>query len=63
MKTEFFANHYGFVGDYFAEALKQMRRYNFTEMLEHHFSLGSHLNARDVKAIRSLSEPLQIRVP
>ncbi len=27
-------------------------RCNFTEMLDRHFSLGSHLNARDVKAVR-----------
>lgn len=52
MKIEFFTDHYGFVVDYLAEALKELRRHNFAEMIDHHFSLGSHLDARDVKAVR-----------
>ena len=38
--------------DYLAEALRELRKQNFTEMIDRHFSLGSHLNARDVKAVR-----------
>jgi ATP-dependent Lon protease len=52
MRVEFFTDHYGFVVDYLAEALRELRRHNFTEMIDHHFALGSHLNARDVKAVR-----------
>ncbi|MBV8557220.1 MAG: protease Lon-related BREX system protein BrxL [Planctomycetaceae bacterium] len=52
MRIEFFTDHYGFVVDYLAEALRDLRRHNSTEMIDHHFSLGSHLNARDVKAVR-----------
>ena len=52
MRIEFFTDHYGFVVDYLAEALRELRRHNFTEMIDHYFSLGSHLNARDVKAVR-----------
>jgi ATP-dependent Lon protease len=52
MRIEYFTNQYGFVVDYLAEALRELRRHNFTEMIDHHFSLGSHLNARDVKAVR-----------
>jgi len=52
MRIEFFTDHYGFVVDYLAEALRELRRHNFTEMVDHYFSLGSHLNARDVKAVR-----------
>jgi len=52
MRIEFFTDHYGFIVDYFAEALKEMRKYNYTEYLDKYFSLGSHLNARDVKAVR-----------
>lgn len=52
MQIEFFTNRYGFVVDYFAEALRELRRYNFTEMLDRNFSLGSNLNARDVKGVR-----------
>jgi ATP-dependent Lon protease len=52
MQVHFFTDHYGFVVDYLAEALRELRRHNFTEMIDRHFSLGSHLNARDVKAVR-----------
>jgi ATP-dependent Lon protease len=52
MKVEFFTNHYGFVVDYLAEALRDLRKHTFTEVLDHHFSLGAHLKSRDVKAVR-----------
>jgi ATP-dependent Lon protease len=58
MRTEFFTDHYGFVVDYLAEALRELRRQNYTEMLDHHFSLGAHLNARDVKAVRKTASGL-----
>jgi ATP-dependent Lon protease len=52
MRNDLFTNHYGFVVDYLAEALREMRKHNFTEIIERHFSLGAHLNARDRKAVR-----------
>ena len=52
MRIEFFTDHYGFVVDYLAEALRELRKHNFTEIIDRHFSLGAHLNARDVKAVR-----------
>ena len=52
MQNAHFTNHYGFVVDYLAEALRELRKLNFTEVIDHHFSLGSHLNARDRKAVR-----------
>ena len=52
MRNEHFTDHYGFVVDYLAEALRNLRKHNFTEIIDHHFSLGSHLNARDRKAVR-----------
>ena len=52
MRVEFFTDHYGFVVDYLAEALRELRKHNYTEIIDRHFSLGSHLNARDVKAVR-----------
>jgi ATP-dependent Lon protease len=52
MRVEYFTDHYGFVVDYLAEALRELRKHNFTETIDRHFSLGSHLNARDVKAVR-----------
>lgn len=52
MRNEFFTDHYGFVVDYLAEALREMRKHNFTELVDRHFSMGAHLNARDRKAVR-----------
>lgn len=52
MRNEHFTDHYGFVVDYLAEALRELRKYNYTEIIDRHFSLGAHLNARDRKAVR-----------
>lgn len=52
MRNEFFTDHYGFVVDYLAEALRELRKHNFSDHLDRHFSLGGHLNARDAKAVR-----------
>jgi ATP-dependent Lon protease len=52
MRTELFTDHYGFVVDYLAEALRELRKHNYTEILDRYFSLGTHLNARDRKAVR-----------
>ncbi|HEY1655363.1 MAG TPA: protease Lon-related BREX system protein BrxL [Candidatus Tumulicola sp.] len=52
MRNDLFTNHYGFVVDYLAEALRELRKHNFTEIIDHYFSLGPHLNARDRKAVR-----------
>ncbi len=52
MQNEFFTDHYGFVVDYLAEALRELRRRNYTEAFDRHFSLGSQLNTRDAKAVR-----------
>lgn len=58
MRVEYFTEHYGFVVDFLAEALRELRKHNFTETLDHYFSLGSHLNARDVKAVRKTTSGL-----
>ncbi len=52
MRMEFFTDGYGMVVDYLAEALRELRRHNYTEIVDRHYSLGAHLNARDVKAVR-----------
>jgi ATP-dependent Lon protease len=52
MRSELFTDHYGFVVDYLAEALREMRKHNFTEIIDRYFSMGAHLNARDRKAVR-----------
>jgi ATP-dependent Lon protease len=58
MGIEHFTDHYGFVVDYLAEALRELRKLNFTEVLDHDFSLGAHLNARDRKAVRRTASGL-----
>lgn len=50
--------HYGFVVDYLAEALRELRKQNYTESLDRFFSLGNHLNARDAKAVRKTTSGL-----
>ena len=52
MRNELFTSHYGLVIDYLAAAMRELRKANFTETLDRHFSLGAHLNARDRKAVR-----------
>jgi len=52
MRNDLFTDHYGFVVDYLAEALRELRKHNFTEVIDRHFMLGNHLNARDRKAVR-----------
>ena len=52
MENRFLTSHYGFVVDYVAEAFKELRKQNFTEIVDRFFRLGSHLNTRDVKAVR-----------
>jgi ATP-dependent Lon protease len=64
MHNEHFTDHYGFVVDYLAEALRELRKLNFTEMIDREFSLGAHLNARDRKAVRrSVSGLMKILHP
>jgi len=64
MQNDHFTDHYGFVVDYLAEALRELRKSNFTEVIDHHFGLGSHLNARDRKAVRrSVSAMMKILHP
>jgi ATP-dependent Lon protease len=52
MENRFLTSHYGLVVDYLSEAFKELRKQNFTEIVDRFFRLGSHLNTRDVKAVR-----------
>lgn len=52
LEKRLFTNHFGFVSDYFAEALRQMRKQTFVRAVDQDFALGSHLAARDEKAVR-----------
>ncbi|WP_038976330.1 protease Lon-related BREX system protein BrxL [Bradyrhizobium japonicum] len=52
MRNDLFTDHYGFVVDYLAEALRELRKHNFTEICDRHFTMGSHLVTRDRKAVK-----------
>jgi len=50
-KPEHFTDRYGFIVDYFAEFLREMRKRNFSDQLSKYFKLGNNLNQRDVIAV------------
>lgn len=52
MTGQLLTESYGFVVDYLAEALRELRKHNFTDVIDAHSSLGSHLNTRDARAVR-----------
>jgi ATP-dependent Lon protease len=52
MRNDLFTDHYGFVVDFLAEALRELRRHNYTEICDRHFTMGSHLITRDRKAVK-----------
>ncbi len=52
LEARHFTDHFGFVSDYFAEAMRQLRKSNQVRAIDADFSLGSHLSARDERAVR-----------
>jgi ATP-dependent Lon protease len=52
MRPDLLTDHYGFVVDYLAEAMRELRKLNFTEVIERDFAFGSHLVQRDRKAVQ-----------
>lgn len=52
LERRLFTDHYGFVSDYFSEALRQLRKRSYVTALDEEFALGAHLSARDEKAVR-----------
>ena len=50
--SEHFTTHFGFSVDFFAEFLKARRKYTYVSELEDYFSLGSHLQQRDSRAVK-----------
>ncbi len=64
MRPEFFTNEYGFITDYLAEFLREMRKRSFGDAIEKNFRLGNDLNQRDVIAVRkSVSGMLKLLYP
>jgi ATP-dependent Lon protease len=52
MRPEYLTGHYGLVVDYITEVWRSLRKTSFADLVDRHFSLGSHLNQRDVRAVR-----------
>ena len=52
MRPDYFGAHYGFVVDYITEVWRGLRKTSYADAIDDHFSLGSHLNQRDVRAVR-----------
>jgi len=64
MRPEFLTNEYGFITDYLAEFLREMRKRSFGDSIERYFRLGGDLNQRDVIAVRkSVSGFLKLLYP
>ena len=49
---ENFTNRYGFIVDYLAEWLREMRKRNFGDAIDKYFKLGNNLKQRDVQGVR-----------
>lgn len=52
MRPEFFTNEYGFITDYVAEFMREMRKRNLSDSIDKYFKLGNNLNQRDTIAVR-----------
>jgi len=51
-RPEHFTDGYGFIVDYLAEFLREMRKRSFSDQISKHFRLGNNLNQRDVIAVK-----------
>ena len=52
MRPELITNSYGFITDYLAEYLRDMRKRTYADAFDKYFKLGNNLNQRDVIAVR-----------
>lgn len=52
MRPEFITDSFGFITDYLAEYLRDMRKTTFGDVIDKFFKLGNNLNQRDVIAVR-----------
>jgi len=52
IKTAVFSSEYGFIVDYLAELLREMRKYDYSSILDKYIQLDGSLTTRDKSAIR-----------
>lgn len=53
-RPEHFTGDYGFITDYFAEFVRELRKEQFGDALDKYFKLGRNLNQRDTIAVRKM---------
>lgn len=53
-RPEHFTNDYGFITDYFAEFMRELRKEQHGDAIEKYFRLGKNLNQRDTIAVRKM---------
>lgn len=51
-RPEHFTNDYGFITDYLAEFVRELRKEQFGDAVDRYFHLGKNLNQRDTTAVR-----------
>ena len=53
-RPEHFTDDYGFITDYMAEFMRELRKENYGDALDQYFRLGRNLNQRDTIAVRKM---------
>ena len=53
-RPEHFTNSYGFISDYLAEFIRELRKVQYGDALDKYFKLGKNLNQRDTIAVRRM---------
>ena len=53
-RPEHFTNDYGFITDYLAEFIRELRKEQYGDVLDKYFRLGRNLNQRDTIAVRKI---------
>ena len=53
-RPEHFTNDYGFISDYLAEFIRELRKEQYGDALDRYFRLGKNLNQRDTIAVRKM---------
>ena len=51
-RPEHFTNDYGFITDYLAEFIRELRKEQYGDAIDKYFRLGTNLNQRDTVAVR-----------
>ena len=57
-RPEHFTNDYGFITDYLAEFMRELRKEQYGDALDTYFHLGKNLNQRDTIAVRKMVDGL-----